>query len=171
MRTIITVISILFCVLFLCACTGDSRSQSNKPVGGCSADTISLGSDIEPGCDDPLSPARISILSVQDAGEETYRAAASELISLLGELGVDICAVPQLVVIREGPCWPRYRIDIRLEKGSEKAFPEIKSVLTGGTIAGSSPSEERPEGYGLFFIQAGSGSTDRWTLWYDRPQD
>ena len=170
MRTAIPVISILFCTLCLCACAGDSRSQSKKPVGGCSADTISLGIDIEPACDDPLSPARISILSVDDAGEETFSEAASDLIRLLDTLGVDICASPRLVVIREGPCWPRHRIDIRLEKGSEKSFPEIRSVMMSGMIAGSEPSEERPEGYGLFFIQAGVGSTDRWTIWYGRPR-
>jgi len=171
MRTVIPIISILFCTLCLCACVGDSRSQPKKPIGGCSADTISLGIDIEPACGDPLSPVRISILSVENAGEETYRAAATELVRLLDTLGVDICAVPRLVVIRDGPCWPRYRIDLRLEKGAEKVFPEIRSALESGTLAGESPSEERPEGYGLFFIQAGVGSTDRWTIWYGQPRD
>ncbi len=171
MRTVIPVISIIFCALFLCACTGDSRSQSKKPVGGCSADTIPIGTDIKPACEDAMSPVRVSILSVENAGEETYRAAATELVRLLDTMGVNICSAPRLVIITDGPCWPRYRIDLRLEKGAEKVFPEIRSALESGTLAGESPSEVRPDGYGLFFIQAGVGSTDRWTLWYGRPRD
>ena len=170
MRTVIPVISILFCALCLCACTSDSRSQSKKPVGGCSADTISLGTDIEPACEVAISPVRISILSVENAGEETYRTAVTELVDLLDTLDIDICAPPRLVTITDGPCWPRYRIDLRLEKGAEKIFPKIRSALKTGTLAGESPSEARPDGYGLFFIQAGVGSTDRWTLWYGRPR-
>ena len=156
-------------VLLLGACTGDSRSDPRR-VGGCVTDTISLDTDFDVSCDGISSPVRLSILSVEDAGADTYREAASALAGLLDTLGVGICAAPRLVVIREGPCWPRYRVDFRLEKGSESRLEEIRSALAGGMLAGSSPSEERPEGYGLFFIQAGVGSTDRWTLWYRRPQ-
>lgn len=169
MRTVIPVLCILSATLLSSACTGESRSDP-KRVGGCVTDTISLDISIDASCEDSSSPVRISILSVEDAGKETYRKAAAELAGLLETLGVDICAVPKLAVIREGPCWPRYRIDIRLEKGSESRLEEIRSALAGGMLAGSHPSEERPEGYGLFFIQAGVGSTDRWTLWYGRPQ-
>jgi hypothetical protein len=168
MRTIISVFSILACMLLLGGCTGDGHSQQ-KQVGGCSADTLSLEIDVHPSCKDGLSPVRISILSVQRATDETYRNAASGLVALLDSMGVGICEVPRLVVISEGPCWPRHRIDFRLEKGSEKSFPEIRSALAGGMLAGSSPSEDRPERYGRFFIQAGVGSTDHWTLWYDGP--
>ncbi len=169
MRAVIPLFSFLACMLILGACTGESRSQP-KRVGGCSADTFSLEIDIDPSCGSALSPVRISILSVERARDEIYRNAASELVALLDSMGVGICSVPQLVVITEGPCWPRHRIDFRLEKGSEKSFPEIRSALSGGTLAGSCPSEERPGNYGLFFIQAGVGSTDRWTLWYDGPR-
>ncbi len=169
MRAIIPVFSILTCMLLIGACSGDGRSQS-KRVGGCSADTLSLEIDVDPSCDDPVSPVRISILSVERASDETYLAAASGLAALLDSMGVSICGMPRLVVISEGPCWPRHRIDFRLEKGSEKSFPEIRSALSDGTLAGSRPSEERPEGYGCFFIQAGVGSTDRWTLWYGCPR-
>ena len=155
--------------MLLGACAGNSRSQSTR-VGGCSADTFSLEIDVDLSCGDALSPVRISILSVKRERDETYRSAASGLVALLNSMGVGICSVPQLVVISEGPCWPRHRIDFRLEKGSEKSFPEIRSALSGGTLAGLRPSEERPEGYGRFFIQAGVGSTDRWTLWYDGPR-
>ena len=169
MRVVIPVFSILACMLLLAACTGTGRSQT-KMVGGCSADTISLEIDIDLSCGGALSPVRISILSVERARDETYRDAASGLVELLGEMGVGICGVPHLVVISEGPCWPRHRIDFRLEKGSETSFPEIRSALSGGTLAGSRPSEERPDSYGRFFIQAGVGSTDHWTLWYDGPR-
>jgi len=170
MRAIMPVFSILMTfMLLLCTCTGDGRSEQ-KLAGGCSADTISLEIDVDTSCDAPLSPVRISILSVQRASDETYRNAASGLVALLDETGVGICGVPHLVVISEGPCWPRHRIDFRLEKGSEKSFPEIRSALSGSSLAGLHPSEDRPESYGRFFIQAGVGSTDHWTLWYDGPR-
>jgi hypothetical protein len=169
MRIILPVSSILALSLLLAACTGDGSSQP-KRTGGCSADTLSLDIDVDPSCEDHLSPVRISILSVERASDETYLDASSGLAALLDSMGIDICNVPRLVVISEGPCWPRHRIDFRLERGSEKSFSEIRSELSDGTLAGSSPSEERPEGYGLFFIQAGVGSTDRWTLWYDSPR-
>ena len=167
MRVVIPVLSLLFGVFFLGACTGEGRSQS-KSIGGCVSDTIPMDIAVTISCDDAPSPVRISILSVERAQDGTYMGAASGLVSLLDSLGVGICDVPQLVVIREGPCWPRHRIDISLEKGSEKSFPEIRSALAGGTLAGLRPSENRPEGYGVFFVQAGVGSTDRWILWYDR---
>ena len=121
-------------MLLFGACTGAGHSQQKK-VGGCSADIISLEIDVVTSCDAPLSPVRISILSVQRASNETYRDAASGLVALLDEMGVGICSVPHLVVISEGPCWPRYRIDFRLEKGSEKSFPGIRSALSGGSLA------------------------------------
>ena len=167
MRTVITVLLLLSGMLLLGACTGESRSQSRR-VGGCAADTIPMDIDAVISCSDISSPVRISILSVEHAGDETYRKAAAGLVTLLDSLGVGICDVPRLVIIREGPCWPRHRIDISLEKGSDKTFPKIKSALAGGMLAGSRPSEDRPGSYGLFFVQAGVGSTDRWTLWYGR---
>lgn len=169
MRAVIPVLCILSATLLSGSCTGDSRSEP-KRVGGCIADTISLDTDFDVSCDEISSPVRISILSVEDAGADTYRKAAAGLAGLLCTLEIDICAAPQLVVIQKGPCWPRYRVDFRLGKGSESRLEEIRSVLSDGMLAGSSPSEERPDGYGLFFVQAGVGSTDRWTIWYARPQ-
>lgn len=168
MRNIIPVLFILTGILFLDACAGEGRSRTRR-IGGCSADTISLDIDVGPSCGDVSSPARLSILSVERANDETYRDAAAGLVALLDEMGIGICNVPRLVVISEGPCWPRHRIDIRLENGSEDSFPAIRSALSAGTLAGSRSSEKRPDDYGLFFVQAGFGSTDRWTLWYGRP--
>ncbi len=167
MRTVIPVLFILSGMLLPGACTSDGRSQP-KQIGGCACDTIPMDIAVTISCADASSPVRISILSVERATDGIYRDAASGLVSLLDSLGVGICGVPQFVVIREGPCWPRHRIDIRLEKGSEKRFPLIRSALAGGVLAGLRPSENRPEGYGTFFVQAGVGSTDRWILWYDR---
>ena len=168
MRAVIPVLFILAGMLFPVACTGDGPPQSRQ-VGGCSADTISLDIDVDTSCGSALSPVRLSLLSVERVEDETCRDAVSGLVALLDEMGIGICSVPRLIVISEGPCWPRHRIDIRLEKGSEDRFQEIKSALSGGTLAGFRPSEQRPDGYGLFFVQAGFGSTDRWTLWYGRP--
>lgn len=169
MRIALT-IAVLLSGLFLTgACTGNGRSESRR-VGGCTADTIPLDMTFISSCDGNSSHVRISILSVERAPVELYREAAAGLISILDSHGVGICGVPHLVVILEGPCWPRHRIDIRLEKGSEKIFPEIRSALAGGALARLRPSEERPEGYGIFFVQAAVGSTDRWTLWYAPPR-
>jgi hypothetical protein len=168
MRVIIPALSILAGMLLLGACADDGRSQPGR-IGGCTADTFPLDISMDVSCDDPVSPVRISILSVERLQDGDYNAAAAGLISVLDSLGARICGRPQLVVIKEGPCWPRCRIDIRLEKGAERLFPEIRSELENGTLAGSRPSQERPEGYGLFFVQTGVGSTDHWTLWYGRP--
>ncbi len=169
MRVTVTIAALLSGLFLTGACTGDGRSESRR-VGGCAADTIPLDVTVAPSCDETSSHVRISILSVERAPDETYGEAAAGLVSLLDSLEVGICGVPQLVVIREGPCWPRHRIDIRLEKGSEKRFPEIRSDLTEGSLAGLRPSEKRPEGYGTFFVQAVVGSIDRWTLWYAPPR-
>jgi len=152
-------------ILFAGSCTGDGHSESTR-VGGCSADTIPLEMNIVSSCDETSSHIRISILSVKRVPVEMYREAAAGLASVLDSLGVGICGVPQLIVIREGPCWPRHRIDFRLERESEKSIPGIRSALAGGMLGGLRPSEKRPEGYGVFFVQATVGSSDRWTLWY-----
>ena len=169
MRVAVAIAALLSGLFLTGACTSDGRSESRN-IGGCTVDTIPLDMTVVSSCDATSSHLRISILSVERAPDETYRAAAAGLASLLDSLGIGICGVPQLVVIREGPCWPRHRIDIRLESGSEKSFPVIRSALAGGTLAGLRPSENRPEGYGTFFVQAAAGSTDRWTLWYALPQ-
>jgi hypothetical protein len=168
MRTLIPVSFIIAAALCLVACAGDGRSQQ-KRVGGCSSDTVSLDIEVEISCPDPVSPVRVSILSVEDAGMETYRQAAEDLVGIIGGSGAGICSLPRLVIITEGPCWPRYRVDIILEKGSEEKLPAIRSALSGTALAGFRPSEERPEDYGKFFVQAAYGSTDRWTLWYPGP--
>jgi hypothetical protein len=155
-------------IAFASASCGDEGSSQTKKVGGCSSDTLALGMSVElAGCEE-LSAVRLSILSVEPAGEDTYREAASGLIAMLSGMGVGICEEPRLIVITDGPCWPAHRIDLRLEKGSEKRLPEIKSALEKGSLAGSRPVEKRPDDYGVFFVQAGVGSTDRWTLWYGR---
>ena len=169
MRAAVTIAALLSGLFLTGACTGEGHSES-KSIGGCTADTIPLDMTFISSCDETSSHERISILSLERAPFEVYREAAAGLVSILDSLGVGICGVPQLVVIREGPCWPRHRIDIRLEKGSEKKFPGIRSDLTGGSLAGLCPSEKRPEGYGIFFVQAVVGSTDRWTLWYAPPR-
>jgi hypothetical protein len=169
MRAIITALSILTGILLLGACTDDGRSQPGL-IGGCAADTFPLHVSADISCEGPASPVRISILSVERLEDGDYDAAAAGLIAVLDSLGARICGLPRLVVITEGPCWPRCRIDIRMEKGAERFFPEVRSRLESGTLAGSHPSEERPADYGLFFVQAGVGSTDLWTLWYDRPR-
>jgi len=167
MRRRILQLIVIPAVILAGGCSQESSSET-KRVGGCSSDTVSLDMDIElADCGGP-TPVRLSILSVGPADGETYREAASGLAALLTRMGVGICSRPQLVIITDGPCWPSHRIDFRLEKGSEKRFGEIRSALEGGSLAGARPVGERPDDFGLFFVQAGIGSTDRWTLWYGR---
>jgi hypothetical protein len=167
MRDLIIPLIIAAIALTAASC-GDEGSSQTKKVGGCSSDTLAVGVSVElAGCAGP-SPVRLSILSVEPAGEDTYREAASGLVAMLSGMGVGICEQPRLIVITDGPCWPAYRIDLRLEKGSEKRFGEIRDALEKGSLAGSRPVEKRPDDYGIFFVQAGVGSSDRWTLWYYR---
>jgi hypothetical protein len=180
-RFAIVTATFLSCLLFTGACTDDGQKDSNgngrsmsagggEPesgrIGGCSADTIPLDMSVVPSCDETSSHVRISILSVERAPDGIYVAAAEGLASLLDSIGAGICGVPRLVVIREGPCWPRHRIDFRLESESEKSLARIREALAEGMLAGLRPSQDRPEGYGTFFVQACVGSSDRWTLWY-----
>jgi hypothetical protein len=164
---------ILSLLIAAAACRGDGRSQSGGqdrpgPVGGCASDTIPLDLGITAAGGGGVSPDRVSILSVERAGDETYLEAAGALAAVLDSLGIEIVNTPVLTVVREGPCWPRCRIDFRVEKGASKRFPEVKAMLEGSEIGGMVPALERPDGYGVFFVQAASGSTDRWTLWYAR---
>ena len=165
---------ILIVSIFITAVScGGGRSQSGgkdrpKPVGGCAIDTVPLGLRAGSGCGGKATPDRISILSVERAPDGTYEEAAGVLFSVLDSLGIDVCNDPVLAIVREGPCWPRFRVDLRLEKGSSKQFDRIRTVLEDSAICGIIPHGERLEGYGTFFIQAASGSSDRWTLWYAR---
>ncbi len=166
MRVVITALLILSAAAVLGACGGQERSTSRKRTGGCKADTFPLESCATVSCDDSSSPVRISILSVERADDSVYREAAASLAAVLDTLGVRLCAPPNLVVISEGPCWPRYRIDFRVDREAGKDLGRIRSLLEAGTLAGLKPAAERPPGYGLFFVQAAVGSSDRWTLWY-----
>lgn len=159
-------------IIILAACTSeaqDKKSQPEKTVGGCACDTLPLGIEGRASCEGAAFPVRVSILSVEDAGIETYRSAAEGLLSLLDSLQVPCCGGADLAVMSRGPCWPRYRVDIRMAGGSESALPAIRSALEGRRLAGLSPSGDRPDDYGLFFVQAGFGSSDVWTLWYTAP--
>jgi hypothetical protein len=145
---------------------GQGTEKHGARIGGCELDTIRLGLAMERTRPEGVLPYRISIRSVRDAGSETYKAAASDLTSLLDSAGVAIYRRSDLVHITKGACWPPYFIDFEVgfknRAEAESLFPE----LAGHPIAGLLPSSERPAGYGKFFITASSGSSDLWTAWY-----
>jgi hypothetical protein len=169
MRCLFSIPVIALCAFLAGACSGDaSKGKKAKPgsMGGCAYDTISLGIEDRAGCSGGGSHIRISILSVDRVGDDIYSGAAAEVLSIIDSLGVKVCGKINLAVLSEGPCWPRHRIDIRLERGAERMLPEIRSILSGRSIAGFAPAAKRPDEYGSFFIQAAVGSSDRWTVWF-----
>jgi hypothetical protein len=160
-RTVITLL------LFLpAACTGQTSKNQHRIVGGCEADTIRLGIAMERRAVPEGKTARIEILSLEFAGEELYRKASAELTSLLDSLGVTTYSRTDLIHIKKGPCWPRYRIRFRIDTKDDKQIEEICSALLETPLGGHLPSTERPEGYGIFFVTFGRGDKDLWTLWY-----
>jgi hypothetical protein len=169
MRCALPALALLLCAALLVSCTGEASDQEKpgaKKVGGCLSDTIMLGIPDRPDCPGGASHVRISILSVEQDGEDFYRTAAAGLLSLLDSLEVAACGRICLTVNRSGPCWPRYRVEIRLDKDSAKRLPDVRGALAEFPLVGLLPSTERPSNYGDFFVQAAVGSSDSWTLWY-----
>lgn len=150
----------------LISCGSSVKSDRNRTrVGGCLVDTIDAGLKLA-GKEVPKGAARLSIKSTKDAGMEVFVKAAEELSAILDSLGVTVFRRSDLVHVRSGPCWPAYRITIEIDVLEERSTERIRSSLLSHNIAGMKSSTERPEGYGTFFITAGKGSSDWWTVWY-----
>ncbi len=150
----------------LLGCGSQASDKHSRTVGGCTADTTRLGLRLERPRPQGAKVFRVSIRSVRDAGEETYKAAAEDLTALLDSLGIDVFSRTDLVHISKGACWPPYSIGFVLGEGGASEAERLYSSLKNRPVAGLLPVEERPEGYGSFFITASSGSSDLWTLWY-----
>ena len=159
----------LISALALTCCSGASSDQSgdeNKQrVGGCRIDTIPLGLSLEKtGAEAPCD--RLTLKAVDDPGRETLKRAALELTALLDSMKVQILGRSELIRVMEGPCWPQFRIVIEVDLVSEEKSGKVREAMLSGRLAGISPSRERGEDYGDFFVTAGRGSSDWWTLWY-----
>ncbi len=166
MRTI-TVICIF--ALFAFACSGESSDKRGTSIGGCEIDTITIGTELVRAPAPQGRAARIDILSIEPAGEERYRRAAGELTDVLDSLGVAVYSRSELLHVKQGPCWPAYRITFLVDLTQGDHGEKIRSALAGTHLTGAAPTEERPEGYGLFFVTCGKGDRDWWTVWYSLP--
>lgn len=158
---------ILFLLMTTAACGGQTQMQKHDmKVGGCVIDTIPLGLDM-PKSDPGRIPERITIKAVHDAGRETFVRAARELAEILRASGVAVFGRSELIHVTEGACWPPWMITFEVDlQGAEKVEAARKAVL-GSSIAGLQASETRPGDYGRFFVSAGKGSSDLWTVWFD----
>ncbi|HSG28070.1 MAG TPA: hypothetical protein VLA34_06285 [Candidatus Krumholzibacterium sp.] len=160
---------LLALALAVTCCGGASSNQSGqrseKKVGGCEVDTVSLGLYLKREAAVRV-PDRISVRSTRDIGHEKMREAALELTEALDSLGVKVVGRSELLHILEGPCWPEFSISIEVDLVSRDNSERIRDALAAARIAGLLPSLDRGEDYGDFFVTAGRGSSDWWTLWY-----
>jgi hypothetical protein len=168
-RTIlITLVSVLVISCSDASSDKDSTDVDKKGVkiGGCVIDTITVGTGLVRAMAPRGQAARIEILSLKSLGEELFRRAAIELTALLDSAGVIVYSRSELLHIKEGPCWPAYRITFIIDAGSHEHGELIRAALSGARLADAAPAAERPTGYGLFFVTCGKGDRDWWTVWY-----
>ncbi len=161
--------ALLTLALAVTCCGGASSNQSGqrseRKVGGCEVDTVSLGLYMKR-AETGKVPDRISVRSTRDIGHEKMREAALELTEALDSLGVRIVGRSELLQIVKGPCWPEFSISIEVDLVSRDNSERIRDALAASRIAGLLPSPDRGGDYGEFFVTAGRGSSDWWTLWY-----
>ena len=79
--------------------------------------------------------------------------------------GVQVYSRSELMHVSEGPCWPPYSVEFRIQLNEAKSGI-IRKYLLSTPLAGHRPGADRPDGYGPFFITCGFGSSDWWTVWY-----
>lgn len=165
---------ILLALLCMCAIAagsyGCSKGKSSeaaqtKKVGGCTVETIKIGTGKNVSDEAPSDAAWIRVSSVEPAENELYKKAALDLAKALELRGVEVYSRSELMHVAEGPCWPPYSVEFRI-KLDEQAGAPIHKYLLSTPLAAHRPGTERPDGYGPFFITCGFGSSDWWTVWY-----
>jgi hypothetical protein len=164
----------LFAILCVCAFVAASYGcnkgksegapQTNK-VGGCTIETIAIGTGKNVSSEAPADAAWIRVSSVEVAENALYKQAAADLSNALEARGIEIHSCSELMHVTEGACWPPYSIELRIKLNEAKSR-DIKRFLLGTPIADCRPGSERPDGYGPFFISCGTGSSEWWTVWY-----
>jgi hypothetical protein len=160
----------------LCACVlaaasyGCNKGASGgavqtKKIGGCTVETIKIGTGKNVSAEAPADAAWIRVNSVEFADNELYKKAALDLAKALEMRNVEIYSRSELMHVTEGPCWPAYSVEFRI-KLNEAASGPIHNFLLGTPLADHRPGAERPDDYGPFFVSCGFGSYDWWTVWY-----
>lgn len=163
---------ILLATLCACAlaasafgCNKGAGSIRTQKVGGCTIETIDIGTGMNASSEAPADAAWIRVSSVEPAEYELYKKAALDLSKALELRNVDIYSRSDLKHVAEGACWPPYSVELRI-KLDESAGAPIHRFLQTTPLAEHLPVTERPAGYGPFFVTCGSGSSDWWTVWY-----
>jgi hypothetical protein len=170
MRTILFTILAFALAAAAFGCNKGKSSQSStqtQKVGGCEVETIAIGAGTAGYDEAPSDAAWIRLGSIEFAGNELYTQAAADLKKAIGARGVKIYGCTELTHIKEGPCWPPYSIECRIAL-VEQAGGHLRTFLQQNALAGCRPLAERPEGYGTFFVTCGFGSSDWWTVWYQK---
>ncbi len=162
-------VTLCVCV-FAAASYGCNQGKSEgaartKKVGGCTVETIAIGTGKNLSTEAPPDAAWIRVSSVEPAENELYKKAALDLTKALEMRGVEIYSRSELMHVAEGPCWPPYSVEFRVKLSDQPGRPIYKFLLNT-PIAEHRPGAERPDGYGPFFITCGFGSSDWWTVWY-----
>ncbi len=140
-----------------------------EKIGGCDVETIKIGTALERGGAPDNRWSMLSIHSVGFAGTDTYAQAAVDLTAVLDSLGITLYSRTDLIHLRQGPCWPPYTVELHIQPTDSTASAAIRSKLLTTPIAGLLPQEERPDGYGTFFIEFSRNYGDgSWVLWYVR---
>lgn len=164
----------IFVMLCMCAFAagsyGCNKGKSEgavqtKKVGGCTVETIRIGTGKNVSAEVPPDAAWIRVSSVEFAENALYKKAALDLAKALEMRGVEVFSRSELMHIAEGPCWPPYSVEFRIKLDETMSAP-IRKFLLGTPIAEHRPGADRPDDYGPFFITCGSGSSDWWTVWY-----
>ena len=125
----------LFFLVVYCsgASTDQDTTRSDKKgpkIGGCVIDTIKLGTGLVRAQAPRGKAARIEILSVKPVDGELFLQAAGELTALLDTAGIAIYSRTELLHVKEGACWPPYRITFLIDAGSRDDSERIRAALT-----------------------------------------
>ncbi|MFO7916403.1 MAG: hypothetical protein R6U43_12025 [Candidatus Krumholzibacteriales bacterium] len=147
------------------SCGGQKKERDSSGVGGCSLDTVVIGTSFRRSEPVP-SAAWIRIHSIEFAGELRYRKAVDHLVAAIDSAGVELYSCSELLHIESGPCWPPYTITLRVNAPRREDTEPVRSMLGKGSLNGLIPLEERPPGYGAIFITCGKYAIDWWTVWY-----
>jgi|WetSurMetagenome_2_1015567.scaffolds.fasta_scaffold35697_3 hypothetical protein len=167
MRLLIAIlcVSALAAASFGCGKGKSAGAAQTKKIGGCTVQTIKIGTGKNVTADVPPDAAWIRVSSVEPAENEVYKKAALDLAKALEMRHVEVYTRSELMHVAEGPCWPPYSVEFRI-KLDESTNAHLFKFLLGMPLGDRRPGTERPEGYGPFFVSCGAGSSEWWTVWY-----
>ena len=144
-----------------------SGASRTKKVGDCKIETIAIGTGITSAEEAPADAAWIRVNAVDSVGNEVFKQAADDLKTALEGRAVQIYSCTELTHVISGPCWPAYSVEFRINLAEGEAG-EFHRFLGQMAVADKRPAAERPDDYGPFFISCGTGSSDWWTVWYEK---